>query len=416
MPLKIPPRPHRPTLPWLRISPSITSLRVQLTSAKSSSSIPLPGSDADRKVASAGPKSAGPKSAGPKSAGPKTSAPRHRFRSASASATKPQTKPQIPRRSSGGLDSGIKNPRERVPVYYTPAVSTPSKTEALRELWRRVMPPVIDTEDARSNSSFSIGRPSEYDHEGIPASPLDNTFHTTTDELHATTGEPEVAGETETTPIKAEIAPVTDAPSLGSPQKRRSDPHTLHHIPPDEDMWRLFECKFGTRNAAQLSAALTMTPPQGLLNNLGLEELRKQCLESQQIIFAQISWASASAERSRVAKLKEQPESSLDALTWEEELHLEMLASNERLLAALRTYDDLRCAAVECETKHRRQATQDSISSVDTMRADGSSRQPPQVLSIDQPIAEDPPPSSQTKVKAVKDCMSPGCNSDTEKG
>jgi hypothetical protein len=137
---------------------------------------------------------------------------------------------------------------------------------ALQGLWRRVKP-VIDTEDANSNSSFSVGHPSEYNLDDIPASPLEETIdepHTTPDEVEATTKESEVATK------ESEAAPVID---LQWPDKGRN-PNTPHHIPPDEDMWRLFECRYGTGNAAQLGEALAMTPPEGILKNSVIEVRR----------------------------------------------------------------------------------------------------------------------------------------------
>ncbi|KAJ7353536.1 hypothetical protein DFH08DRAFT_655400, partial [Mycena albidolilacea] len=130
-------------------------------------------------------------------------------------------------------------------------------------------------------------------------------------------------------------------------------------IPPDEDMWRLFECRYGTGNAAQLGEALAMTPPESILKNSVIEELHKTCVESQEVISTQIPWASASAERSRVVKDKDQSGNSVDGdealeppmLTWEEELLLEMLAANEGLFSALRLYDDLMRVAVKREAE-----------------------------------------------------------------
>ncbi|KAJ7239975.1 hypothetical protein B0H12DRAFT_73240 [Mycena haematopus] len=268
------------------------------------------------------------------------------------------------------------------------------------------MPPVIDTEeeDVRSNSSFSIGRPSEYDLEGTTADPLD-VYDLTTDEPPVTSGVPEA-----TTNGPAAV-PVHDTQSPGNPQKRRSDPDTQispHLIPPDEDMWRLFECKLGTGNAAQLREALASAAPEHLLHNSELEGIHRQCLESQKVIFSQIPWASASAERSRIAKL-EQSQTSIDGdtalepqlLTWEEELLLEMLAANEGLLAALGTYDDLRRVAVKREEERR-----NTTESTDTLRDDSSRQQPhaaAHILNTGQPVDEDSQPSSQIHVKALKD-------------
>ncbi|KAJ6542619.1 kinase-like domain-containing protein [Mycena capillaripes] len=160
LPNKITLRPRRPSLPWLRISPSLTTLRYQLMSSKTS--VPESATsvgDIDRFAVSAG---------------PKTSSPLHRRLRSNSETSKKYV------RGQSGLGIEMKTPvRERVKdVLAAAASASGSKTDAaLRALWRHVMPPVIDTEDARSNSSFSIGRPSEYgraeDDDEIPTGPID---------------------------------------------------------------------------------------------------------------------------------------------------------------------------------------------------------------------------------------------------
>lgn len=64
-------------------------------------------------------------------------------------------------------------------------------------------------------------------------------------------------------------------------------------------------------------------------------------MESQGILLAQTPWASARAERSRVAKYQGDSQNTSTMLTWEEELLSEMLGANEALFGALKLYDDL---------------------------------------------------------------------------
>jgi hypothetical protein len=106
-----------------------------------------------------------------------------------------------------------------------------------------------------------------------------------------------------------------------------------------------------------------------------LQELHKKCLDSQELISNQLSWAAAGAERSR----KEQEEreerdrartpatpnsvnpngngSMVDlgtpVLTREEELFADLFASNEQLLEALVQYNDFKRVALEREAEDR---------------------------------------------------------------
>lgn len=95
------------------------------------------------------------------------------------------------------------------------------------------------------------------------------------------------------------------------------------------------------------------------------QEFYAKCRASQEPIYAQIPWASAGAERSRLAKASNprtqaHPNGSFPSLqpreedaphesTMEEELLAALLDSNESLVEALRVYDDLERLAVERE-------------------------------------------------------------------
>lgn len=80
-----------------------------------------------------------------------------------------------------------------------------------------------------------------------------------------------------------------------------------------------------------------------------------KCRASQELIYAQIPWASAGAERSRLANSRRQtvhesPDGTVE-LTIEERLLAALLGANEDLLEALRVYDDLERVAVEREAE-----------------------------------------------------------------
>ncbi|KAJ7938193.1 hypothetical protein B0H13DRAFT_1135852 [Mycena leptocephala] len=176
-------------------------------------------------------------------------------------------------------------------------------------------------------------------------------------------------------------------------------------------MWLLFECKIGAGNAYLLSEALAMTP----LNKPLLKEFHQKCLESQEVISAQIPWASASADRSRVAKNQEQNENILtdnkgletSMLTWEEELLSEILAANERLLSALRLYDDLGRLAVEPDVETITEEAEEATASPDTSGNDRSSRPHTQAV-VAAPAfptlpATDPPPTTPHGLGTLED-------------
>jgi hypothetical protein len=136
-------------------------------------------------------------------------------------------------------------------------------------------------------------------------------------------------------------------------------------IPPEEDIRRLFqECTVGQGNASLLSEALAYSRPDDLEKGV-VQEFYAKCRASQELIFAQIPWASAGAERSRLANgspqkvrtalqnngsypsLQSREDEAPSELTVEEELLAALLAANEKLLEALGVYDDLERVGVE---------------------------------------------------------------------
>lgn len=95
-----------------------------------------------------------------------------------------------------------------------------------------------------------------------------------------------------------------------------------------------------------------------------LQEFYLKCRSSQELIFAQIPWASAGADRSRdqirtrhLSHSEDHDISSSDdspvEQTVEEQLLAALLAANEQLLEALRVYEDLERVAMERKAEDR---------------------------------------------------------------
>ncbi|KAG7095922.1 hypothetical protein E1B28_006606 [Marasmius oreades] len=129
--------------------------------------------------------------------------------------------------------------------------------------------------------------------------------------------------------------------------KKRHKSPSARIIPPEEDIRRLFqECIIGKGNAGLLSQALVHTVPEDFDSTDGggdvIKEFRLKCISSQELIAAQISWATAGAERSRKEKGQDVEEE-----TTEEKLLGDLLAANEELMSALKQYEDLERVAME---------------------------------------------------------------------
>ncbi|KAJ8083240.1 hypothetical protein PM082_009112 [Marasmius tenuissimus] len=132
-------------------------------------------------------------------------------------------------------------------------------------------------------------------------------------------------------------------------------------IPPEEDIRRLFqECIIGKGNASLLSQALVHTTLEDFLSdntegqsNGIIREFRVKCIASQELIAAQIPWASAGSERSRrELNAKREAEGKPiaeeeDGETTEEKLLADLLCANEELLGAFGQYEDLERVARE---------------------------------------------------------------------
>jgi len=142
-------------------------------------------------------------------------------------------------------------------------------------------------------------------------------------------------------------------------------------------MRRLFEeCKIGNGNAQLLSESLAFAKPEDLKEKEIIREFYARCRASQELIYSQLGWASANAEKSRIANGRGSPQqqkrsrseidhhsprtvqrtnsvTELAPFTREEELLAALLASNEQLTEALRLYDDLERVGIEREAEER---------------------------------------------------------------
>ncbi|EAU87566.2 hypothetical protein CC1G_11875 [Coprinopsis cinerea okayama7 len=209
--------------------------------------------------------------------------------------------------------------------------------------------------------------------EGIPFDSQDSMFIPPTTGRTSAYDIPIVAYQ-QASPIQGDTA----SPGLKPPRRHKS-PNRNRIIPPEEDMRRLFqECKIGQGNASLLSEALINCTPSQFKKSEIINEFYLKCRKSQELIFAQIEWASAGAERSRVERDKERAErertnSAGDAKpdkhrdkhsksngkgknddeTMEEKLLAALLLANEELLEALRQYDDLARIAEEKRVEAR---------------------------------------------------------------
>lgn len=234
-----------------------------------------------------------------------------------------------------------------------------SEKDGFRGLWLRVKPAdkpdegiPFDSEDAMFSPPST--RTSTYDNGIVIGTP---------------TGIPSVALQ-QASPLPAEnIAPIRHKPA-GTRNRI---------IPPDEDIRRLFqECKMAMGNASLLSEALLTCTPSSLKHNAIIKEFHKKCENSQQLIIAQIDWATAQAAQSRVKRNLEKEQRGGDDSegredrqrdkdkdgrrrrkdgkdgddeTTEEKLLNALLGANEELQAALRQYEDLYTILVEKKSR-----------------------------------------------------------------
>lgn len=252
--------------------------------------------------------------------------------------------------------------RERVmDVLSAAAYASGSKKDTgFRGLWRRVKPPgkpdegvPFDTDDAMFNPPSLSGNPN------LPTLTFQDPTPITPESGMPYTPQPV---------LQHQQAHTKDKDKDGKKHRRKS-PNRNRIIPPEEDIRRLFqECKIGQGNASLLSQALAMSSPEELedLKTGGrggvIREFHAKCVSSQELICAQIEWATAGAERSRALKNAEkgeqkQPEGdeeqSPPELTVEEQLLAALLGANADLLEALKQYDDLIRVGLERKVEDR---------------------------------------------------------------
>ncbi|KDQ17109.1 hypothetical protein BOTBODRAFT_53695 [Botryobasidium botryosum FD-172 SS1] len=130
--------------------------------------------------------------------------------------------------------------------------------------------------------------------------------------------------------------------------RRRDQPQDRDWvIPAEEDMRKLFEeCEMARGNSQLLINSLTYAKPDDLHVNGGvIEEFHTKCLRSQDMVVAQIPWATAQADKSRTAALlaytSDTESHTPPPVTAEENLLAALLAANEELQEAFRIYNEL---------------------------------------------------------------------------
>ncbi|KAI0270754.1 hypothetical protein BC834DRAFT_863090 [Gloeopeniophorella convolvens] len=276
---------------------------------------------------------------------------------------------------------------------YASAATHLRSESGFRQLWRKVKPP---------------GKPDE----GVPFDPDDAMFNPPSPRRSSafspTPGY--VPPPVHPQALQAVQIPPTQPQTLPPPQLQTLQPQTQAQqiparpkhelsnqsqvqrvIPPDEDMRRLFqECRFAHGNAQLLSEALTFASPEDLREKDIIKEWYEKCRTSQDLIAAQIPWATAGADRSRTAREahqqqlqhqrtskrrnspnepgapnvlvkpnrnKQQQQANEEdqpvELTAEEHLLGALLEANEALTSVLRMYDDIERIGLERETLER---------------------------------------------------------------
>lgn len=267
---------------------------------------------------------------------------------------------------------------------YASSVTSSKNESSFRLLWRKVKPP---------------GKPDE----GVPFDPDDAMFNPPSPRrssaFNLTPSYPPVHPQLLQSPVQPQTPP---PPPLQSPQPqpqtqtsqlptrpKREAPNQgvlQRVIPPEEDMRRLFqECRFAHGNAHLLSETLTYASPEDLREKDIIKEWHEKCITSQDLIAAQIPWATAGADRSRAARETQQlqqqrtikrrnspngpgtpnptnkphrhkqgnGEDSPVELTVEEQLLGALLEANGALTSVLRDYDDIERIGIERDTLER---------------------------------------------------------------
>ncbi|CAE6538926.1 unnamed protein product [Rhizoctonia solani] len=117
-------------------------------------------------------------------------------------------------------------------------------------------------------------------------------------------------------------------------------------ISPEEDIRRLFEeCEIARDNSRILADSLVYATPESITSNNVIKEFRGKCMKSQEIIAAQIDWATAAADRARE---DQHPPKGLGEIvpTVEEQLLHALVTAHGELNDVFKTYDDLERIAI----------------------------------------------------------------------
>ncbi|EUC55427.1 Tom1l2 protein [Rhizoctonia solani AG-3 Rhs1AP] len=151
-------------------------------------------------------------------------------------------------------------------------------------------------------------------------------------------------------PVELEPAPVIQRRNTRDGERRRERVQNVEStyavISPEEDMRRLFEeCEIARDNCRILADSLVYATPESITSNNVIKEFRVKCMKSQEIIGAQIEWATAIADRAREDQhaLKGLGEISPTA---EEQLLQALVMAHAELNDVFKTYDDLERIAI----------------------------------------------------------------------
>ncbi|KAI0255530.1 hypothetical protein BJV78DRAFT_1358700 [Lactifluus subvellereus] len=270
--------------------------------------------------------------------------------------------------------------------------ATPSKNESsFRVLWRKVKPAgkpdegvPFDYDDAmfnppspRRSSAFSPTPSPGYQPpvhpQALQVAPVPNTQPQAPPppQPQSQSQQPQPQSQTQVPPQSTRAR--RDGPNQGQLQRI---------IPPEEDMQLLFqECRFAHGNAQVFSEALAFASPEDLREKEIINEWYTKCLTSQELIAAQIPWATAGADRSRAAREAQQQQRTIKRhnspnglnvsvltkhsrhkgsedespieLTPEEKLLGALLEANEALTSVLRMHDEIEQIGIERQALER---------------------------------------------------------------
>ncbi|CAE6339618.1 unnamed protein product [Rhizoctonia solani] len=128
--------------------------------------------------------------------------------------------------------------------------------------------------------------------------------------------------------------------------RNRNTQSTYGVISPEEDMRRLFEeCEIARDNCRILADSLVYATPDSIATNTVIKEFREKCMKSQEIIGAQIDWATAIADRARAEQTSVNGSGEIDP-TAEEQLLQALVMAHGELNDVFKTYDDLERIAI----------------------------------------------------------------------